>query len=223
MRIIFLGPPGSGKGTQARFLCQTLSIPHLSTGDMLRLAVEKKTFLGNQVFEYLKKGLLVPDDIIIHLIEEKLEQKDCEKGFLLDGFPRTILQAQSLDHFLEKKKLCIDAVVLFLISPSIVLNRLSGRRVCSVCHTLDHISQMKDNTKNKCKKCQNDLIQRPDDQEHVIEKRLVVYQEQTKPLIEYYQNQNKCFSVDASQTESEVFSAIEQNLFLKTKRQQGVI
>jgi adenylate kinase len=197
MILILLGPPGSGKGTQAKRLYLRWQLPQLSTGDMLRCAIGKKTELGLKAKTYMDQGLLVPDDVVIHLIEERIGDSDCQRGFVLDGFPRTITQAIELEKMLDKRGRQVDQVAFFDISDDELVDRLSGRRVCSQCGSMYHIDSAPAKRDECCDQCGNPLIQREDDQVQVIRKRLEVYHRQTAPLVEFYRKQNRLIGLDA--------------------------
>lgn len=194
MRLIFLGPPGVGKGTQSELISKKFGIPQISTGDILRQAVKQQTPLGLLAKGYMDKGELVPDKVIIDLIKERLLENDCSNGFILDGFPRTIAQAEALTSTLKEMNLSLDAVVNFLLEDEILIKRLSGRRVCKSCGANFHIYYQ---PKSNCDKCGGEIYQRDDDKEEVINRRLKVYKEQTFPLIEYYKGINLLKNVDA--------------------------
>ncbi len=199
--LVFLGPPGAGKGTQAKMLSQELGLLHISTGDILRSAVEKKTPLGVKAKEYMKRGELVPDDLIIALIEEVLPQQG---GFVLDGFPRTVAQAKALDRLLDSKGMSLSAVILFDVPDDTVVERLSGRRICPRCGAVYHVRYNPPREDEICDRCGARLIQREDDREEVIRKRLSVYREQTAPLVEYYSERDILVKLDASRPIEEI-------------------
>lgn len=198
MILIFLGPPGSGKGTQAKRLTAERSWPQLSTGDMLRANIAQGTSLGVEAKRFMDQGQLVPDPVVIGMIEERIRQPDCVKGFILDGFPRTLTQAEALDRMLEKKSLSVTRVVEFQIQDSELVGRLSGRRTCSKCATMYHIHGSPPKVEGVCDACGGIVVQRADDNEAVISKRLNVYHEQTSPLVQFYARQGKLQSIDAS-------------------------
>ncbi len=204
--IIFLGPPGAGKGTQAQFLNKDYGFIQISTGDILREAVKKGTELGKLAKKYMDEGKLVPDDVIVGIIKEKLEELG-DANIILDGFPRTIPQAQALDKMLQEKGKEVDAVILFDISDEEVIKRLSGRRVDPKTGKVYHI-EFNPPPKGV------EVIQRDDDKEEVIRKRLEVYHQQTEPLVEYYKSQNKLYVVDASKPVEEVYKEIKNVLKL---------
>lgn len=213
MILIFLGAPGSGKGTQAKRFLQQKNLPQLSTGDMFRAAIQQKTPLGMEAKSLIDKGILVSDEIVVGMVEERIAQKDCQNGFILDGFPRTIPQANSLEELLKKKSKKIDNVVLFDVPDEELIDRLSGRRTCSKCGAVFHVRVSPPKVDGICDKCgSNALIQREDDQMQVIQKRLKVYRDQTEPLVEYYQNKGILQTVDASQNPDLVFQEISRVL-----------
>ena len=186
MRLVLLGPPGAGKGTQAQVLCKDLGIPHISTGDMLREALKAETPLGLKAKAFMEKGALVPDAVVIDLVRERLSKTDAQKGFILDGFPRTVEQAKSLDEGLAELLMPLDKVLYFKTTFAVIVARLSGRRVCGQCGKNYHIVNFKPKREGVCDVCGSGLVQRPDDNESTIEKRLKVYEDQTEPLIGYY-------------------------------------
>lgn len=203
--IIFLGPPGAGKGTQSQLLKERNNFIQISTGDLLREAVKNQTPLGLKAKEYMNEGKLVPDELIISLIEEKLkEYKD--SNIIFDGFPRTIPQAESLNKLLKDFNRDINAVILFKIEDEEVIKRLSGRRVCPSCGAVYHIIYNPPKNDEICDKCGAKLIQRDDDKEEVIRKRLEVYHQQTKPLVDYYKN--KILEIDATDEPENVYKKI---------------
>lgn len=186
MRLVLLGPPGAGKGTQAQVLSKDLSTPHISTGDMLREALKAGTPLGLKAKAFMEKGALVADEVVIGLVRERLLQSDAQKGFILDGFPRTVEQAKSLDAGLSELSMPLDSVFYFRTSLAVIVMRLSGRRICGQCGKNYHVINFKPKVEGVCDICGSKLVQRPDDKEETIEKRLEVYEEQTAPLIDYY-------------------------------------
>ncbi len=183
-RIVFLGPPGAGKGTQAQRIAQALGLRKLSTGDILRDAVRKGTPLGARVEGYMKRGVLVPDDVILEVMQEAMEEAGWR--FILDGFPRTVAQAEALDRMLQDRGYRLDAVVFLDVPDEEIVARLSGRRVCPRCGKVYHIVYDPPREDERCDRCGVALTQRPDDREEVIRKRLEVYREQTQPVLEYY-------------------------------------
>lgn len=190
MRLVLLGPPGAGKGTQAQVLSKDLDLPHISTGDMLREALKAATPLGLKAKATMEKGELVPDEVVIALVKERLVKEDAKKGFILDGFPRTPEQARSLDKNLEGLQMPLDLVLYFKTTLPVIIKRLSGRRVCGKCGKNYHVTNFKPKVEGVCDICGGKLVQRPDDKEETIEQRLKVYEEQTAPLIDYYKKKN---------------------------------
>ena len=193
MNFIFLGSPGVGKGTYASKIKDILEVPSISTGDMLRAAVKKGTELGIEAREYMNKGELVPDELVIGLIDERIKEPDCENGFILDGFPRTIKQAEEL----EKAEVKIDAVINFIAMKDTIIKRLSGRRVCKKCGAIFHIKNIRPEVEGICDKCKGDLYQRDDDKAEAISERLDVYNNQTAPLIGFYKERKLLREVQA--------------------------
>lgn len=187
MNLILLGPPGSGKGTQARRLAEKLGIPQISTGDILREAVRKRTPLGEQAKAYMEQGKLVPDEIVIGIIKERLGAGDCEKGAIFDGFPRTVIQAEALDRMMEGLGKRVDAVIDIEVSDEEVLQRLTGRRTCRNCGAMYHVVFNPPRREGVCDLCGGELYQRDDDKEETIKNRLKIYREQTAPLKAYYE------------------------------------
>ena len=196
MRAILLGPPGCGKGTQAKILIDTYSIPQIATGDILREALKKGTPLGKQAQSYMDKGQLVPDDLVIQIIEERLKQDDCAGGFILDGFPRTIAQAEALDKTLTGMGLTLDHVFNIAVGDDELIRRLTGRRICKACGASYHIIFNPPREEGRCDTCQGELYQRDDDKEETIRNRLKVYQDQTAPLITFYHEKKILSSID---------------------------
>ncbi|HCO39696.1 MAG: adenylate kinase [Aquificota bacterium] len=205
MIVVFLGPPGSGKGTQAKRLSKEMGLLHISTGDLLREAVKNGTPLGKKAKEYMDKGELVPDEVVISLIEEVMPK---DGGFILDGFPRTVPQAIALEEMLKKYGRDVDKVVLFEISEEVVVDRLSGRLTCSVCGAVYHIRYNPPKQEGICDLCGGKLIQREDDKEEVVRRRFKVYREQTAPLIEFYEKRHKLIRLDATKDVEEVHSRL---------------
>lgn len=212
MRLILLGPPGAGKGTQAVTIAETYNIPHISTGDIFRQALKEQTALGMKAKEYMDKGQLVPDDIVIGIVQERLLQNDCENGFLLDGFPRTTEQAQALDKILSDKGTPIDKCINIEVPFQELIDRLTGRRVCKNCGATYHAIFNKPSNESQCDECEGDLYQRADDTVDTAKERLEVYQRQTSPLIEYYQNMGTLVTIDGLQSIEKVFNDIKDAL-----------
>jgi len=194
--IIFLGAPEAGKGTQAANVAHQLNLVHSATGDMFRQAVEQGTELGMQVKSYMEKGVLVPDELTIHMVLERMSAPDCQPGVILDGFPRNIKQAEALDEALARQAKAIDVVVYIKVSEEEILRRLSGRWICRQCQTPYHSQNSPPRVWGKCDQCGGELYQRPDDTVEIIKKRLQVYFAQTAPLISYYTQAGKLLEVD---------------------------
>jgi adenylate kinase len=195
MKLIFLGPPGAGKGTLAAAVSKEYGIPQISTGDIFRDAIKRETELGKKVKEIVGRGDLVPDELTVSLVRERLDQPDAAGGYILDGFPRTIPQAEALDGFQS-----MDAVVNFAISDSIVIERLSGREICKSCGAIYHVKNMPSKVKGVCDKCGGPLYTRPDDTLESITNRLDVYKKQTEPLIKYYRKKKLLRDIDSSKS-----------------------
>ena len=201
MKLVFLGPPGAGKGTQAEKICQEMSIPHISTGDMLRSAIASATPTGLRAKAFVEAGALVPDEVLIDMVRDRLNEADCANGYLLDGFPRTVHQAQALDEIKAP-----DMVVDMEVEDEHLLSRLTGRRVCRACQGTFHISTLKD--ENVCPACGGELYRRKDDAPETIQNRLNVYHTQTAPLIDFYRRAGKLAPVNGEGTPEEVTAAI---------------
>jgi len=189
VNIVLLGPPGAGKGTQAKVLSKEYKFLHVSTGDMLRDAVGRGTEVGKLAKSYMDKGELVPDEVVIDIVNERIDQEDAKDGFMLDGFPRNETQAIKLNEALKKADKKIDIVLYFKTKPEISIARLSGRRVCTKCGAIFHITNMPPKKNDICDRCGQGLIQRDDDKEETVKRRLVVYENKTKSLIDYYKNE----------------------------------
>ena len=197
MYLVLLGPPGAGKGTQAKRLAEKLGLPHISTGDILRQNVKDDTDLGRQAKGIMEKGLLVPDDLVAKMLDERFNNPDIKKGFILDGYPRTLPQAYSLDKILAAKSLAVDLVVYLDSSDQVIIKRLTGRLVCSKCGSNFHVTNMPPKVKGICDNCQGALYQRSDDNEITVRKRLEVYKKEVASLIEYYKKAKKLQSLNA--------------------------
>ena len=207
MKLILLGPPGAGKGTIAALISEKYNITGISTGDLFRQAVKNSTPLGLKVKEIMKKGELVPDEVTCDLVKERLSKNDIKKGYMLDGFPRTIPQAETLKEFAE-----IDMVINFICNNDVVVSRLSGRRVCRDCGKIYHITNMPPKTEGVCDACSGELYVRDDDKIESNKNRLEVYKEQTEPLINFYKNLNLLKDIDSSKTPKEAMEQISEIL-----------
>ena len=212
MILVLLGPPGSGKGTQAKRLVTEKRWPQFSTGDMLRSAISAGSRLGLEAKSYMDKGALVPDSVVIGLIAEKAQTAEASKGFILDGFPRTIPQAEALDQLLKSQSRSVNQVVLFDIPDGELLRRLSGRRTCLKCGAMYHVESAPTKKDGLCDVCGSQVTQRDDDKPEVIEKRLKVYHDQTSPLVSYYRTQNKLKTIDATKPPADVAQALARLL-----------
>ena len=208
MRIVLLGPPGAGKGTQAKALAEKLGIAHISTGDILRQNVKDATLLGKEAKGFMDRGLLVPDELLSKMLQDRFTQGDVKKGFILDGYPRTLAQAKTLEEVVKLKGMEIDLVVYLDSSDSVIIQRLSGRLVCSKCGAIFHIKNMPPQKEGLCDKCGGSLYQRTDDKVDTIKKRLEVYKKEAAVLIKYYERQNKLYRVAADGEASDVFIRI---------------
>ena len=205
MNIIFLGPPGAGKGTQAQKICDALKIPQISTGDILRRAMKEGTETGLKARAFIDAGQLVPDGVIIDIVKERLGMDDCKGGYILDGFPRTVPQAEALDTFAS-----IDSVIELDVADQVLVDRLSGRRVCLKCGATYHVSML--NGETRWAKCGDELVQRDDDKAETVLNRLKVYHDQTAPLIGYYEQKSLLKKVDGAQGMENTFAAIMKEL-----------
>jgi len=204
--LVFLGPPGAGKGTQAKLLSQRMGFLHLSTGDLLREAVKNQTPLGKKAKEYMDRGELVPDELIVQLIEETMPK---DGNVILDGFPRTVNQALALEEMLRVKGEKISKVLFFDVPDEVIIDRLSGRRVCSKCGAVYHVKYNPPKVEGVCDLCGGTLVQRDDDKEEVVRKRLEVYRKQTQPLIEFYQKRGIIYKLDAGKGVEELFEEVK--------------
>ena len=210
LRAVLLGPPGAGKGTQAVRLVEKYEIPHISTGDIFRKNIKEGTELGKKAQEYMHAGALVPDELVVDLVKDRLQQDDCKNGFLLDGFPRTIFQAEKLDEFLSESNLKMDIVINLKVEKEALIKRLTGRRVCKDCGASYHIVNIPPKKEGVCDICGGELIQRKDDNIETVENRINVYEEQTAPLIGYYKEAGSLVDFDGEASLDEVFDAIVQ-------------
>ncbi len=201
MKLILLGAPGAGKGTQATRISDKYGLPHISTGDILRKNIKEGTELGKEAKSYIDAGQLVPDEVVINIVKDRLQQADCKKGYILDGFPRTVAQAEALDKVAE-----IDAVINIAVDPALIVDRITGRRMCA-CGESYHISMGIGET---CPKCGSKLYQRDDDKEETVKARMQVYEKQTAPLIDYYTAKDLVIDVDGGKPLNEVFEQISK-------------
>ena len=208
MRIIMLGAPGAGKGTQAKKIAAKYSIPHISTGDIFRANIKNGTELGKKAKTYMDQGLLVPDELVVDLVVDRVNQDDCANGYVLDGFPRTIPQAEALDKALMEMGQSIDYAINVEVPDENIVQRMSGRRACVNCGATYHIVYAPTKKENVCDTCEGELILRDDDKPETVQKRLNVYHEQTQPLIDYYTEKNKLVEVDGTIDIEKVFDAI---------------
>ena len=210
MRLIFLGPPGAGKGTQSQMLAESLGIPQVSTGDMLRQAVAQKTALGEMARGYMESGGLVPDDVIVGIVSERLQKGDCGKGYILDGFPRTVVQAEKLDEALSDSGESLDSVINIVIDEEELVQRLSGRRVCESCQRAYHVITSPPAKAGICDACGGRLVTRADDQDGTVRKRLDVYRKQTSPLVQYYEKKSLLRDIEGVGGIPDVFARINK-------------
>jgi len=212
MRLVMLGAPGAGKGTQAVVLSEKLKVPHISTGDIFRSNIKNGTPLGKLAKQYIDEGKLVPDEVTIGIVKDRLQQEDCKQGFILDGFPRTIPQAESLDEVLSEMGTEIDHAVNIVVDDDVIIRRLSGRRVCTECNKTFHIDFDEKAKMGICSNCGAKLIQREDDSEETVINRLKTYHAQTEPLISYYQRKGKLLEVKGQEliadTTAEVYKVL---------------
>lgn len=208
MKIIMLGAPGAGKGTQAKKIAEKYGIPHVSTGDIFRANIKEGTELGKKAKQYMDQGLLVPDEVTIGMLLDRIHQNDCEKGYVLDGFPRTIPQADSLTTALAEHGEAIDFAIDVDVPDENIVNRMSGRRACLKCGATYHVVFAPPATEGICDVCGSELVLRDDDKPETVQKRLSVYHEQTQPLIDYYGEKGVLFTVDGTQSMEKVFEDI---------------
>ncbi len=212
MKLIMLGAPGAGKGTQAKMIAAKYQIPHISTGDIFRSNIKNGTELGRKAKEYMDQGLLVPDELTVDLVIDRLAQDDCQKGYILDGFPRTIPQAEALTAALAKRGEKMDFAIDVDVPDENIVSRMSGRRACTGCGATYHIVHNPSKKGELCEVCGEPLVLRDDDKPETVQKRLSVYHEQTQPLIEYYGGQGILRTVDGAQPMDDVFAAITKIL-----------
>ena len=212
MKIVMLGAPGAGTGTQAKMIAAKYEVPHISTGDIFRANIKNGTELGKKAKEYMDQGLLVPDELTVDLVIDRLSQDDCGKGYILDGFPRTIPQAQALDAALSKRGEKMDYAIDVDVPDENIVNRMSGRRACTGCGATYHIVHNPSKKGDVCEVCGETLILRDDDKPETVQKRLTVYHEQTQPLIDYYTQQGILKTVDGTQDMNDVFADVTKIL-----------
>jgi adenylate kinase len=212
VKIILMGPPGAGKGTQAEKLVDLYQIPHISTGDMFRKAQKDGTELGLKAKSYMDQGQLVPDEVTVGIVKERLAEADCKEGFLLDGFPRTVQQADALDTILAELDMALDCVVNIEVDKAFLVDRLTGRRVCRTCGATYHIANKAPKVEGVCDKCGGELYQRGDDTIETVSNRLDVYAAQTAPLIDYYKSKGIMSSIDGSKSMEDVLADIRSAL-----------
>lgn len=207
MKIVLLGPPGAGKGTQAKSISNRYSIPHISTGDIFRKNISENTPLGVEAKSYMDNGQLVPDEVTINMVKERLKEDDCKNGYLLDGFPRTVSQAEALEAFLNERNESLNTSLLIDVPTEFILERMTGRRVCPSCGASYHI-KFNPAVNGKCELCGTEVVQRKDDTEETVKERLDVYKEQTQPLIDFYKEKELLSVVDGTKAINEVFEDI---------------
>lgn len=212
MKIVMLGAPGAGKGTQAKKIAAKYAVPHISTGDIFRANIKEGTELGLKAKQYMDQGLLVPDEVTIGMLLDRIHQADCNGGFILDGFPRTIPQAESLTRALAETGEAIDFAIDVDVPDANIVNRMGGRRACLKCGATYHVEFAAPKTENICDVCGAELVLRDDDKPETVQKRLAVYHEQTQPLIDYYKGKGVLHSVDGTQPMDAVFASITEIL-----------
>lgn len=212
MRLVFMGPPGVGKGTYASALSRRCGIPHISTGDMIREEIRRGTELGRRLREYVERGLLVPDELVTEMLRRRLQQEDCQRGFILDGYPRTLRQAEELDRMTR-----VDLALYFTAPDEVIIDRVSGRRVCRSCGAIYHVRYMPPRVPGVCDRCGGPLYQREDDRPEVVKRRLEVFREQFAPVLDYYRGKGILVEIDASEQAEvvvpRVFSTLESRGF----------
>ena len=212
MRLVLLGSPGAGKGTQGELLSQHYGIPRIATGDIFRAALQSGSELGNRAKAYVEKGELVPDDIVVAIVRDRLSKSDCAAGFILDGFPRTVAQAQALDETLDEMGSPLEAAVFIDVPEEVVVRRISQRRVCARCEAVVSADDKRVAGGSRCPECGGPLVQRQDDREETVRHRLAVYRENTEPVIAYYRRKSVLVSVDGDQPVDDVFAQIQERL-----------
>ena len=208
MKVVMLGAPGAGKGTQAKMIATKYNVPHISTGDIFRANIKEGTELGKKAKSYMDQGLLVPDELVVDLVVDRLQQEDCKDGYILDGFPRTIPQAEALDAALSKLNTKLDVALDIDVADDFIVKRMGGRRACLGCGATYHIVNIPPKKEGICDTCGAELVLRDDDKPETVEKRLLVYHEQTQPLIDYYKNSGILVTLDGTKDMNEVFANI---------------
>ncbi len=208
MRLILLGPPGAGKGTQAEYITSKYAIPHISTGDIFRKNIKEGTELGKRAKSYIDSGALVPDSLVVEIVEDRLKEEDCKSGFLLDGFPRTEVQAEELDKVLTKMEVSLNAVINIKVNPDVLVSRAVGRRICKNCGATYHVTNNPTKEAGVCDKCGGELYQRTDDVEETVKNRINVYMNETAPLISYYSSKGNLVDIEGEQDIKLVFEDI---------------
>ena len=208
LRAVLLGPPGAGKGTQAAKVIGKYNVPHISTGDIFRANIKEGTELGKKAKGYMDEGKLVPDELVVDLVTDRLQKDDCKEGFLLDGFPRTIVQAEQLDKFLSDNGQKLDIVLNFKVRKDVLIERIAGRRVCKSCGASFHVVNVPPKKEGICDTCGGELFQRKDDNRETVENRINVYENETAPLIGYYEKQGVLANFDGEKTHNEVFEDV---------------
>ena len=208
MKVVMLVAPGAGKGTQAKMIASKYNVPHISTGDIFRANIKEGTDLGKKAKSYMDQGLLVPDELVVDLVVDRLQQEDCSNGYVLDGFPRTIPQAEALDAALSKLGTKLDSALDIDVADEFIVNRMGGRRACITCGATYHVVNIPPKTEGICDTCGGELVLRDDDKPETVVKRLSVYHEQTQPLIDYYKNSGILVTLDGTQDMNDVFKSI---------------
>jgi len=212
LNIVLLGPPGAGKGTQAELIVKKYGIPQISTGDIFRANIKNGTELGKKAQEYMNKGELVPDELVVDLVKDRLGQDDCKEGFMLDGFPRTVFQAEELDKIMEEKGLVINSVLNIDVQAEKLIDRIAGRRVCKACGATYNVNTKPTEKEGVCDACGGEVYQRADDNRETVENRINVYFSQTAPLIEYYEKAGNIATINGDQAMDSVFADITKVL-----------
>lgn len=208
MKVVMLGAPGAGKGTQAKKIASRFGIPHISTGDIFRENIKNQTELGLKAKSYMDKGLLVPDELVLELIIKRFEEPDCKNGYVLDGFPRTIPQAEALDEALSKNNDRLEFAIDVDVPDEVIIGRMAGRRACLNCGRTYHVETLRPKREGICDYCNTELVLRDDDKPETVKKRLEVYHKQTQPLMEYYKNKGILYSVDGTKDIDDIYNEI---------------